>query len=214
MSESSSKEKKRPRSPDSSFLPESSTQNQSIRFKQESIVVALNPDNIAKKRDVLEEGKKLPQEVQDKINIRTFELIVAEVLPLSIIESVYFRNYSKEIDSRVNVLCMKSLKLLIAKEFVKFKSHIKNEFQMAMHVCLTADVWGAKRHSFMGVTAHWLKMLPDGTIIRMSAAIACLRFPGDYIFLCEENKKLIFLILFYRVAYSRQSSRKYYASHG
>lgn len=167
MSESSSKEKKRPRSPDSSFLPESSTQNQSKRSKQESIVDALNPDNIAKKRDVLEEGKKLPQEVQDKINIRAFELIVAEALPLSIVESVYFRSYSKEIDSRVNVLCTKSLKLLIAKEFVKFKSHIKNEFQMAMHVCLTADVWGAKRRSFMGVTANWLKMLPDGTIIRM-----------------------------------------------
>ena len=108
---------------------------------------------------MLEETKKLPQEVQDKINIRAFELIVAEALPLSIVESIHFRNYSKEIDSRVNVLCTKSLKLLITKEFVKFKSHIRNEFQLAMHVCLTADVWGAKRRSFMGVTAHWLKML-------------------------------------------------------
>ncbi|EFX77397.1 hypothetical protein DAPPUDRAFT_106171 [Daphnia pulex] len=152
MSESSSK-KKRPRFPDFSFLPESSTQNQSKSSKQESIADALNPNNIAKKRDMLEKGKKLPQEVQDKINIRAFELIVAEALSLSIVESVYFRNYSKEIESRVNVLCTKSLKLLIAKEFVKFKSHIKNEIQ---------------------------KMIPDGTIIRMSAAIACLRFPGSH----------------------------------
>ena len=126
------------------MLPASSTHNQSKRSKQESIVAALNPDNIAKKRVVLEETKKLPQEVQDKINIRAFELIVAEALPLSIVESIHFRNYSKEIDSRVNVLCTKSLKLLIAKEFVKFKSHIRNEFQLAMHVCLTADVWGVR----------------------------------------------------------------------
>jgi len=58
------------------LLPASSTHNQSKRSKQESIVAAFNPDNIAKKRVVLEETKKLPQEVQDKINIRAFELIV------------------------------------------------------------------------------------------------------------------------------------------
>ena len=177
------------------MLPASSTHNQSKRSKQESIVAALNPDNIAKKRVVLEETKKLPQEVQDKINIRAFELIVAEALPLSIVESIHFRNYSKEIDSRVNVLCTKSLKLLITKEFVKFKSHIRNEFQLAMHVCLTADVWGAKRRSFMGVTARWLKMLPCGTIIRMSAAIACRRFPGDLILLNEKKKIVIRVFL-------------------
>jgi hypothetical protein len=66
----------------------------------------------------------------------------------------------------------------------------------------------------MGVTSHWVKMLPDGTIIRMLAAIACLRFPGDYIFLYEGNKKLILLILFCRVAYSRQISRQYSSSRG
>ena len=93
------------------------------------------------------------------------------------------------------MLCTKSLKLLITKEFVKFKSHIRNEFQLAMHVCLTADVWGAKRRSFMGVTAHWLKMLPCGTIIRMSAAIACRRFPGDLILLNEKKKIVIRVFL-------------------
>lgn len=70
------------------------------------------------------------------------------------VESICFRNYSKEINSRVNVICTKSLKLLIAKEYVNFKSHIKHEFELAAQVCLTADVWGAKKRSFMGVAAH------------------------------------------------------------
>lgn len=148
--------------------------------QQEKIDVALDPANIAKKKIKIEEDKKLPSEVQNKINLRAFELIVAEALPLSHVESVYFRNYSKEIDSRVTVMCTKSLKLSIAREFVKFKSEIRNEFELAAQVCLTADIWGTKRRSFMGVTAHWLKMCSDGTISRMSAAIAVLRFPGTF----------------------------------
>ena len=72
---------------------------------------------------------------------------------------------------------------------------------------LTADVKGAKRCSFMGVTAHWLKILPCGTIIQMSAAIACHRFPGD-LKLLNEEKKVLF-VFFYRIAYSRLGSRDY-----
>ena len=124
------------------------------------------------------EDKKLPIDLQDKINFRAFELIIGQVLPIKIVESVHFSNYSKSIDSKVNPICVKSLKLFIAKEFVKFKSHIKLEFQLANHVCLTIDIWGARNRCFIGITAHWIKLLPDGTILRMSAAIACKRFPG------------------------------------
>ena len=35
-----------------------------------------------------------------------FALIVAEALPPSLVESVYFRNYSKKIDPRVSVMCI------------------------------------------------------------------------------------------------------------
>jgi hypothetical protein len=64
---------------------------------------------------VLEEGEKLPQEIQDKINIGAFELIVAEALPLSFVESVYFHYYAKEIDSQVNVLCTNFKNYLLQK---------------------------------------------------------------------------------------------------
>ncbi len=93
-------------------------------------------------------------------------------------------------------MCTKSLKLSIAREFVKFKSDIKNEFELAAQVCLIADIWGAKRRSFMGVTAHWLTMLSDGTITRMSAAIAVLRFPGTFYFYYYYYL-LILLLAFY-----------------
>lgn len=173
--------KKRDRSPDSSMLPRNQSQIDSYaskRPRQESIIAAMHPDNIAKKRNKVEEDKKLPKEVQDRVNFRAFQLIVAEALSLRLVESVYFRNYSKEIDSRVVVFCTKSLKLLIGQEFVKFKSYIRSEFRLAVFVCLTADIWGAKNRSFIGITAHWLTVLSNGTIERKSAAIACQRFEG------------------------------------
>lgn len=175
IAQGTSSRNKRDRSPDSCYLPSLGETQLSKRPRQESIITALNPTIIAKKREKVEEEKKLPHDVQEKINLRAFELVVGDALPLHFVESVFFRNYSMEIDPRINVMCSK---LLLAKEFVSSKSDVKREFQIAPHVCLTADVWGAKNRSFMGVTAHWLKIMSDGTIKRIPAAIACKRFPG------------------------------------
>lgn len=173
---------KRARSPDSSNQSSSTRDSHgpppNKKPTQESIVDAMNPENIANKKKRFEEDKKLPKEHQDRINHRAFELVVGACLPLSHVENVYFRNYSKEIDPRVTCMCSKTLKLRIARESLKFKSFIKMEFQKVSHVCLTADCWGAKNRAFLGVTAHWLVVLPDGTIVRRSAAIACKRFSG------------------------------------
>lgn len=142
---------------------------------------ALQPRVIAHKKQILEEKKKISDDRQETINFRAFQFIVGEALPLSTVESVYFRNLLKEIDPRVNVLCVKSLEVTIAKEFVKFKDNLKKEFRSASQVCLTADIWGANNRSFLGVTAHWLVLNEaDHSIERKSAAVACKRFPGDY----------------------------------
>jgi hypothetical protein len=58
------------------------------------------------------------------------------------VESIHFINLLKEINSRVEVFCVKSLKKLIAKKFSEFKENLKKDFALASSVCLTADVWG------------------------------------------------------------------------
>ncbi len=89
---------RRSRSPDSSLLPSSSVVqppaskkvcNAASKTKQESIVDALDPENIAAKKQKVEEEKKLPKDVQDKVNMRAFELVVGEALPIRIVESKF-----------------------------------------------------------------------------------------------------------------------------
>lgn len=173
--ESVAKKRKRDRSPSSTFFPSSTASKKS---RQEDIVTALDPAAIAKKKVVEAEKKKLPQEVQEKINLKILSYIVGEARPLITVESIHFINLLKEIDSRVEVFCVKSLKKLIAKKFSEFKENLKKDFAAASSVCLTADVWGSKNRSFLGVTAHWLISDDFGVLKRKSAAISCKRFPG------------------------------------
>ena len=46
-------------------------------------------------------------------------------------------------------------------------------------VCTTADIWSAKKRSFLGTTCHWI----DDNFERKSVTLACRRFrsPHNYI---------------------------------
>ena len=153
-------------------------------MKQESIDSAFDPTNIAKKKEKHEAAQKLPPEVQARINLRVFNYVVADALPLSTVESEHFRDLIREIDPRVQVICVKTLKANIAAEFLKYKDDLRGKFQSAIAICLTADAWGSKHRSFLGVTAHWflavLAEKKNKAIIRKSAGIACKRFIGKY----------------------------------
>lgn len=141
---------------------------------QETIVTALNPETIAKKK---EKKEKLSTEVQKKITLRFFDYIVAEARPLSTVESPYFRSMLQEIDPRVDVICTKTFKKMIAKQFVGFKQELRKQFQDTNAVCLTADIWGSQHRSFLGVTAHWI-VTDNNSFVRKSSALACKRFEG------------------------------------
>ena len=176
-------------------------------MKQESIDSAFDPTNIAKKKEKHEAAQKLPPEVQARINLRVFNYVVADALPLSTVESEHFRDLIREIDPRVQVICVKTLKANIAAEFLKYKDDLRGKFQSAIAICLTADAWGSKHRSFLGVTAHWFLAEKNKAIIRKSAGIACKRFVGKY-FGLRTTKILIytyFLILF-RISHPRQHS--------
>jgi hypothetical protein len=75
--------------------------------------------------------------------MRIFYYIVAYARPISTVDSTYFRNMLKEIDPRVNICCAKTLKKILAKSYLNFKSKLKVKFESAVSVCLTADVWGS-----------------------------------------------------------------------
>jgi hypothetical protein len=87
--------------------------------------------------------EKLPDELQERITMRIFDYIVADARPISTVESTYFRNMLKEIDPRVNICSVKTLKKIVAKSYLEFKTKLKVKFQSVASVCLTADVWGS-----------------------------------------------------------------------
>jgi len=163
---------KRARSPDSSFLPSSK------KLHQEKNSTSLYPVTISKKKELKNKEKKLPSDIQEKINLRIFDYIVAEGRPLSTVESTYFRDLLKEIDPKVEVMCVATLKKMVAKAYINFKDRLRIQFNSATEVCLTADIWGSTKRSFMGVTAHWLVTDETGKIERKSAGVACKRFEG------------------------------------
>lgn len=176
------KAKKRARSP-SLFLPRSP--NAKIQ-RQETIEEALQPDTITKKKETAEKRKdaekKLDVEKQERINKLLLDFIVSEALPLRTVESESFRNLIREIDPRVEIFCVKTLKKLLVEEFGKFKAEIQLKFENVESVCLTADIWGVKSRSFLGVTAHWVEKIgtdeKSHVFLRKSAAIAIKRFAG------------------------------------
>ena len=104
---------------------------------------AFQPSNIAKKKELSTEKKKLPHDIQENINLKILHYIVAEARPLITVESVPFINLLKEIDPRVEVFCVRTLNKLIAKFFFEFKENLKKEFGVASSVCLTTDLWGS-----------------------------------------------------------------------
>ena len=180
-----SKKKKRGRSPASNFFPRNPKSPNTKKTRQEDIVTALSPTTIAEKTERIAKKKKMSPDVQGRINLRILSYIVGEARPLITVESVHFINLLKEIDPRVEVFCVKTLKKLIAQKYFDFKEKLKKEFSVVNTVCLTADLWGAKNRSFMGVTAHWL-VEEDSEIKRKSSAICCKRFAGiSFISYCK-----------------------------
>lgn len=114
----------------------------SKKQKQESISTVLHPTTIALKKEKHENAQKLPPEVQARINFRVLNYVVADALPLSTVESTHFRELIREVDPRVQIVCIKTLKERIAVEFLKFKENLRCQFQSSVGICLTADAWG------------------------------------------------------------------------
>lgn len=67
----------------------------------------------------------------------------------------------------------------IKQRFDDYKNELKSTLKDIDHICITADIWSAKRRSFFGVTAHWIDI---DTLERKSASLACRRFKGVHNF--------------------------------
>jgi len=107
--------------------------------------------------------------------------IIHSMAPLSTVENPFFKEMF--IASGVlknNSLTLMSRRSLSRKIETRFNTSIeklKSALEKVNYLCTTADVWSAKRRSFMGVTVHWID---EDLLERKSASLACRRFKGAH----------------------------------
>jgi hypothetical protein len=118
---------------------------------------------------------KLPKTVQECLHQSIIDYIIADALPLSTVESLFFRAMLLKHNERALMMSVKHAKTLVLNQFNSFRENVISSLSTVSVVCLTADIWSSKNRSFLGVTLHWLK----DNLTRVSHAIAIKRFKGD-----------------------------------
>lgn len=107
--------------------------------------------------------------------------IIHSMAPLSTVENPFLKKMF--ITSGIlknNSLTLMSRRSLSRKIETRFNTNIeklKSTFEKVNYLCTTADVWSAKRRSFMGVTVHWID---EDSLERKSASLECRRFRGAH----------------------------------
>jgi len=80
------------------------------------------------------------------------------------------------LNSNPSVPCRRTLKKRILEEYESQQLKLKADLENVAGVCTTAEVWSARRRSFMGVTCHWITK----DFQRKSILLSLQRFPGKH----------------------------------
>lgn len=108
----------------------------------------------------------------------SLELYVAgDLMPLSVVESGYFSNFVKHLDSRYQLPCRKYLSSqLLEQKSTSVQADLKKNLQRVSNICLTFDHWSIRQiKSFLGTTGNFildLNMQP--------AILACKHVKGRH----------------------------------
>ncbi len=111
-----------------------------------------------------------------KLDVNLSLFLITEARPLHTVTRPSFRLLVRVLNPRVRPLSKRRVRRLVVQKYKAFKCKIIAATANISFICLTADIWTGRNRSFLGVTAHWL----DSKLNRVSAAIACKRFKGDF----------------------------------
>ena len=115
-----------------------------------------------------------------KMNHCALVLYVAgDLLPLSTVDSPYFKNLIEKLDPQFQIPSRKHLSTkLIDEKAAEVKDNLIKQLNKAPSVCLTIDLWSNRQmKGFMGITGHFIK---DSTM--KSVMTACKQFKGKHSF--------------------------------
>ena len=103
--------------------------------------------------------------------------IASDLVPLSVVESEYFSNLMKILDSRYQLPSRKHLSTKrLEEKSTSVQANLKGSLQNAPSVCLTIDLWSNRQmKGFLWITGHFIL---DWTM--QTVMIACKRFKGRH----------------------------------
>ncbi|XP_045190900.1 E3 SUMO-protein ligase ZBED1-like [Mercenaria mercenaria] len=99
--------------------------------------------------------------------------IAGDLVPLSVVDSQYFKNLMEKADPKYQVPIRKHLtSKLIHGKCAELKNDIKFQLKSAQSVCLTLDLWTNRQmRAFLGVTGHFIQEWQLKSVM-----LACSRF--------------------------------------
>ena len=103
--------------------------------------------------------------------------VAGDLLPLSVVESKYFRNLMEKANSKYQVPSRKHLtSKLIHEKVSNLKESIISELKSVTNVCLTLDLWSNRQmRAFLGITGHYITEWQLKSVM-----LACSRFKGKH----------------------------------
>lgn len=113
--------------------------------------------------------RPIAQEVFEK---RLIEFTVSSMSSITILDNPAFKQIFDGMD--LKVISRRTAMRRITDLNTKTMEIIKCKLLDVQYCCTTADIWSAKKRSFLGVTCHWI----GNDLSRHSAALACKRFAG------------------------------------
>ncbi|ODM93379.1 putative AC transposase, partial [Orchesella cincta] len=104
------------------------------------------------------------------------DYIVESMSALATTETDAFKKLVKGLNSSASPPTRKTLTGWAKNDFDRKKEKLKTILENVLWVCATADIWSARRKSFLGVTCHWI----DQNYKRHSVLLSMKRFPGKH----------------------------------
>ena len=85
------------------------------------------------------------------------EYIIEDMFPISTVESPVFSKLVCGVSSsNVQLPSRKSFTMFLDKTYDSMIAKVKGILETVERVCTAADVWSAKRRSYLGKTMHWI----------------------------------------------------------
>ncbi|XP_063534931.1 uncharacterized protein LOC134744914 [Cydia strobilella] len=143
------------------------------RTRRVKPVTDLSNKNVGSSQPILNQGE---------FNEHMSDYFIHSMSPLRGIDNPYFKKMFDFLQihrSGLSVMSRRSLGRHIQDSHQRMLTDIKKQLQHeTKEVCTTADIWSAKKRSFLGVTCHWI----DSNLQRKSLTLACRRFSGTHSF--------------------------------